>query len=77
MKPVTKTEFDTFIAAYPGQITTSIADICDPLARLYMDGDKLVGIVHLFENYPKGEGPHTWEPNTYKLAARRDRILAP
>jgi hypothetical protein len=39
------------------------------MARLYMDGDKLVGIVHLFENYPKDEGPYTWERNTYKLAA--------
>ena len=40
----------------------------DPMARLYHYGDKLVGIVHLYENCPKGEGPYTWERNTYKLA---------
>ncbi|XSC46270.1 hypothetical protein ACF1BQ_010490 [Bradyrhizobium sp. RDT10] len=68
MKTVTKAEFADFILNYPGHITTSITGICEPMARLYMDGDKLVAIVHLFENYPKGEGAYTWEPNTYKLA---------
>jgi hypothetical protein len=67
MKYVTKEEFAQFLLDYPRQLTTSITGICEPMARLYHDGDKMVGTVHLFENYPKGEGPYTWGPNTFKL----------
>lgn len=67
MRYVTKAEFADFLLNYPGNITTSVTGICEPMARLYHDGEKLVGIVHLFENYPRGEGPYTWSPNTYKL----------
>lgn len=65
MIEVTKEEF---FARLPADAKREVITICEPVAFAYEVGEKVVGIIWLYEEYPRdGIEPYVWAPNVHKL----------